>query len=135
MDFILRSVSLFTKNMSFEHGVSSVFILMVFLVLSGCSSTLSVREINQVPVSSSHVLKLTDYPANRNYRIISTIEITAYRTGLSQPTPDAVWDEVSKEVSARGGNACLLRGSRPDDIWQRRIWITCEVLAVSGVLN
>ena len=25
MDFILRSVSLFTKNMSFEHGVRSVF--------------------------------------------------------------------------------------------------------------
>lgn len=108
---------------------------MIFLALGGCSSTLSVREVDQVPVSSTHILKLTDYPANRNYRIINTIEITAYRAGLSQLTPDAVWDEVSKEISARGGNACLLRGSRPDDIWQRRIWITCEVLAVSDVVN
>lgn len=135
MDILLLGVHFIANKMYLELDLRCVFIFLIFLALGGCSSTLSVREVDQVPVSSAHVLKLTDYPANRNYRIISTIEITAYRAGLSQPTPDAVWDEVSKEISARGGNACLLRGRRPDDIWKRRIWITCEVLAVSDVVN
>ena len=102
-------------------------------LLCSCATTVGVRDVESVGISETHALKLMDYPANRDYKTIGTIEIEAYRAGLSQPTPDDVWKEISKAVASRGGNACLLRGSRPDDLWQRRIWVTCEVLAVSDV--
>jgi len=102
-------------------------------MLPACATTFAVRDVEPVGVSETHVLKLTDYPANRDYKTIGTIEIEAYRAGLSQPTPDDVWEQISKAVASHGGNACLLRGSKPDDVWQRRIWVTCEVLSVSDV--
>lgn len=107
--------------------------LLMLLPLAGCATTLGVRDVGPQSISETNALKLTDYPANRDYMTIGTIEVEAYRAGLSQPTADDVWEEVSKAVASRGGNACLLRGSRPDDVWQRRIWVTCEVLAVSDV--
>lgn len=100
---------------------------------AACSSTFAVREVASTGMTSGNVLKLTDYPANRSYRQLMTIEIEAYRAGLSQPTADDVWGEVSKAVTARGGNACLLRGQKPDDLWARRVWVTCEVLSVSEI--
>ena len=113
-------------NVAAALGVAIAF-------LPACATTFGVRDVGNVSISETNVLKLTDYPANRDYITIGTIEVEAYRAGLSQPTPDDVWGEVSKAVASRGGNACLLRGSKPDDVWQRRIWVTCEVLSVSEV--
>lgn len=107
--------------------------LLLAILLSGCATTFDVKEVAPYEASSTNVLKLSDYPANRDYKTLTTIEVTAYRAGLSQPTADDVWEEVSKAVSSKGGNACLLRGQRPDDLWARRIYVTCEVLAVSEV--
>lgn len=103
------------------------------MFLSGCATTFGVRDVAHQGMSATNALKLTDYPANRQYTSIATIEITAYRAGLSQPTADDVWEEVSKAVADRGGNACLLRGQRPDDLWARRVFVTCEVLSVSEI--
>lgn len=105
----------------------------VAALCAGCSSTFAVREVSSSSITADNVLKLTDYPANRSYRQLVTIEIEAYRAGLSQPTADDVWGEVSKAVTAKGGNACLLRGQKPDDLWARRVWVTCEVLSVSEI--
>src|SRR5687767_4492914 len=101
--------------------------------LAGCATTFSVQDVAPVGISASNALKLTDYPANRDYKTMGTIRVHAYRAGLSQPTPDDVWAEISRAVAAKGGNACLLRGSEPDDIFQRQIWVTCEVLSVSDI--
>lgn len=116
-----------------SHFCASAALAGATAFLPGCATTFAVREVGNVDISAVNALKLTDYPANRDYKTLGTIEIEAYRAGLSQPTADDVWGEVSKAVAARGGNACLLRGSKPDDVWQRRVWVTCEVLSVSEV--
>ena len=103
------------------------------IALSGCATTFSVQDVAPVEISASNALKLNDYPANRDYKTMGTIRLHAYRAGLSQPTPDDVWAEISRAVASKGGNACLLRGSQPDDIFQRQIWVTCEVLSVSDI--
>lgn len=109
-------------------------LLAVVVVLAGCATTLDVRDVDATGApSGTNVLKLSDYPANRDYRTLATIEIKAYKAGLSQPTADDVWDEISKAVASRGGNACLLRGQKSDDLWARRVWVTCEVLSVSDL--
>lgn len=111
----------------------SIVAIVAALLLSGCATTFSVKDVGPTTLSSVNALKLTDYPANRDYKSLGAIEIEAYRAGLSQPTVDDVWGEVSKAVASKGGNACLLRGSKSDDVLARRIWVTCEVLAVSEV--
>lgn len=108
-------------------------IALLLVLLCGCATTFDVKEVAPPGLNSENVLKLTDYPANRSYRSLTTIEIKAYRAGWSQPTADDVWDEVSKAVSSKGGNACLLRGQKSDDLWSRRVWVTCEVLSVSDL--
>jgi hypothetical protein len=103
------------------------------VALAGCATTFSVQDVGPVGISPVNALKLTDYPANRDYKTMGTIRLHAYRAGLSQPTPDDVWAEVSRAVTSKGGNACLIRGSEPDDVFQRQIWVTCEVLSVSDI--
>jgi hypothetical protein len=109
--------------------------ILIAAWLSGCATTFSVQDVAPVQISASNALKLNDYPANRDYKTMGTIRIHAYRAGLSQPTPDDVWAEISSAVASKGGNACLLRGSLPDDIFQRQVWVTCEVLLVSDIRN
>jgi hypothetical protein len=108
-------------------------VVFLAVALAGCATTFSVQDVAPVGISASNALKLTDYPANRDYKTMGTIRVHAYRAGLSQPTPDDVWAEISRAVASKGGNACLLRGSEPDDIFQRQIWVTCEVLSVSDI--
>lgn len=111
----------------------AISITAACVALAGCATTFSVQDVAPVQISVSNALKLTDYPANRDYQSKGTIRLHAYRVGLSQPTPDDVWPEISRAVASRGGNACLLRGSEADDLFQRQIWVTCEVLSVSDI--
>src|SRR5688572_33463895 len=94
-------------------------VVFLAVALAGCATTMSVQDVAPVGICASNALKLTGYPANRDYRTMGTIRVHGYRAGLSQPTPDDVWAEISRAVASKGGNACLLGGSEPDDIFQR----------------
>ena len=100
-------------------------LLATVLMMCGCST---VREVHATPQA---VLQLHDYPP-RDYRVIGTYEFKFFRPGMRSPQIYDVWPDLSEKVLAMGGNACVVRSTRGDNVWARTIWITCEVLSVSA---
>lgn len=97
--------------------------------LAGCAmSTTKVAD-----PGGAQVAILQAPPEVRAYQSRGVYAYKFYRPGMDRPTVYDVWPQLSEQVRANGGNACLMRGQDVGWISLRTITVTCDVLAVEGL--
>lgn len=75
-------------------------------------------------------MRLYELPRDRPYKSLGLHSWGFYRPGFSEPGLADIWEPLSDNVRALGGNACLVRYEKVAGWSARSLEVTCEILKI-----